>query len=225
MTHAKTIADGYLSYVDDELGYSYEAWDVLSVEAIRAHDVILHTDSASLDAVDRLTIDDFERWALARAYRRCGELEGFFGVCESLTLSTAAHPGIVYTEVVELYAEELARANRLAKAQSKLAEARLRWPEPGALPYAIDARILLLAGDLDLALGRYRALADAHPDDAELRFEIAEDLTQNSQTSSAGPWLDEALAVAERVGDRALIVDIELLRIELGALTEERKAP
>lgn len=214
MNFEKTIADGYATYTDDELGYRFNAWDITSIEAIRLHDSIIHSDAEALQTMNTSMFDDLQRWAFARACRKHNLTEQFFMICEQLTGSESEHPALNYPEILETYAVELARADRLEQAQSLVQNAPSH-----STPLDLPGRLALLANNEHAAREIFETLAAEHPDDAELRFDIAEDFAQQGFSASATEWLQHAQQVAQRCGDQALLVDIELLRLDILEIT------
>jgi hypothetical protein len=204
----RSIEDNYPEYLEHEYGYAYEVADVMSQTAIVRHEELLHADTDELEAVALDSLDDFQKWAVARAWRRLGNTERFFGACETLLDSKEEHPVVIYSEISRWLAEELARAERLEEAHERLASHLERWPS--------DVQAQELIGIIDLLANegddtRLRELVAEYPADAELRFEIAEDLWRFEKLDAARAWLDEAREAATSTGDQAALVDIELL--------------
>ncbi len=219
MSFEKTIADNYSSYVDDERGYSFEAWDITRIEEIRSHDRILHSEPNSLTTLDAIPFNDLERWALARALRTHKLIDLFFAQCEQLIASKSAHPALNYSEILETYAEELAGADRIEQAKNIIEVTQL-----ADLSLDLEGRLALFAGDQSSARNIFERIIAAHPDDAELYFDIAENFARHNFAASALEWLNAALEVAKRTKDDALVVDIELLRLDIttdAAIIEE----
>lgn len=212
MNFEKTIADNYSSYIDDELGYNYQAWDITSLDEIRSHDRIVHASAETLRDLDATSLNDLERWALARACRKNQQIELFFSICAQLIASNTTHPALNYAEILENYLEELARAGRLEQARIILSANQSHAPSSD-----LPGKLALLAGDEQAATNDFESLASKHPDDAELRFDIAENFALAGFFQPALQWLQKAQQVAEHIGDQALLVDIELLRLEITA--------
>lgn len=210
MIFEKTIADNYSSYTEDERGYNYQAWDITRIEEIRSHDRILHRDKNELISLDATMLNDLERWAFARALRMHQLIDAFFDQCEQLITSKSNHPALNYLEILEAYAEELAGANQLDKAKNII-----KNTPPDDLSLDLEGRLSLLARDENGARTIFASLITEHPEDAELHFDIAENFARHGFKESALEWLNTAQAAAKRTKDDALVVDIELLRLEI----------
>src|SRR5690554_1990939 len=72
MRPAQSLGDTYEEYLDDEWGYAYDAWDIVTQHDVRRHDVLLHADVALLEVQIDTDLDDLQRFAVARAWRRHG---------------------------------------------------------------------------------------------------------------------------------------------------------
>jgi hypothetical protein len=204
----RSIEDNYTEYLEHEYGYAYEVADVMSQTAIARHDSLLHAGAEELDGVELDSLDDFQKWAVARSWRRLGDTDRFFETCRTLLDSEETHPVVIYSEISRWLAEELARAERLDEARQTLTAHLDRWPSDIQAREMIGIIDLLADQDDD---ARLRELVEEYPADAELRFEIAEDLWRFGKTDAAKSWLDEARQVAKSSGDQASLVDIELL--------------
>ncbi len=219
MNFEKTIADNYSSYIDDERGYSHQAWDITPIEEIRSHDRILHLDAKELAAIDTTAFSDLERWAFVRALRTQQLTDAIFTQCDQLITSKTTHPALNYSEIFEFYLEQLAKSGRIEQARKLLENTQL--PE---LPPDLEGILALLTGDETSARDIFKKLIADHPDEAELHFDIAEDFARHGFAASSLEWLNTALEVANRTKDAAVVVDIELLRLEIttnAAIIEE----
>ena len=204
----RSIEDNYPEYLEHEYGYAYEVADVMSQSAIVRHEELLHASAAELEALAVDSLDDFQTWAVARAWRRLGERERFYETGKKLLASDEEHPVVIYSEISRWIAQELTGAERLNEARELLERHLEKWPSDVQAQELI-AIVVLLGDEGDDA--KLRELADEYPADAELRYEIAEDLWRFGRQEAAMRWLDEARETAEQSGDDAALVDIELL--------------
>jgi hypothetical protein len=206
-TPRTNVEDNYPEYLEHEFGYAYEVDDVMSQAAIARHQTLLHADAAELEDTDVDGLDDFQRWAVARAWRRLGKTERYVDGCRALLETDNAHPVIIYSEISRGLAHHLIDADRLDEARQILDEHFEHWASD-VQARQLAAIIDLLEADNEAAL---EELCADYPDDAELRFEIAEDLWRFGRVEAARRWLERAGEVARSSGDHAALVDIELL--------------
>ncbi len=208
----RSIEDNYPEYLDQAFGYAYEVADVMTQAEIARHEGIVHASADELDALDPSALDDFDRWALARAWRRLGEVERYLDTARLLLASEAEHPVIIYSEISRGVALDLADAGRLDEALEQLRVHLQRWDSD------IQARELkgiiefVATGDDATAL---EELVAEFPDDAELRLDIAEDLWRFGGIEAARTWVHNARSAAVASDDRAALVDIELLETRI----------
>lgn len=205
---SRSIEDNYPEYLDREYGYVYEVDDVMSQGALKRHDHLLHADEDALMEAEPDAQNDFFCWAIARAWRRLGEFDRFVSICGDLLDGGEEHPVVVYSEISRGLARALVSAARLEEATETMRAHLERWPDD------IEAR--QLAGVIDLLAkpvdeGRLEALLEEFPADAELCFEISEDLWRFGEDAKAAEWLERARQAAEESKDHAAKVDIELL--------------
>ncbi len=212
---APSRCDNYEQFLEDTYGYAYSARDIVSTDALERHDRLASEASADELAEINRDLDDFERLGLARGYLRTGELEAFADELDNLLDSEDVHPAITYSELPLLAAEVLTDHDRFDRALDYLERAIERWPDHSIAARRQRALVVLHADGPDAARSHYERLADNHPDDPELRFEFAEDLHAHGHPELARTWLQRARSTAERVGDRALLVDLELLKTRL----------
>jgi hypothetical protein len=218
---ASSIEDNYPEYIDDEFGYAYEIADRMTQREIARHDELLHADAAALDALDKNELEknelgelnDLELWATARARRRLGDEARYFAICEALLASDDEHPLIIYPEISRRVAFQRALAGDLDPARARLAAHLERWPDD-LQAEQLAAVLDFLASSDDDAM---RRLVERFPRDAEIRFEIAEDLWRLARPDAAFAWLDEARRVAT-LHDRATLVDVELLAARMSEI-------
>lgn len=220
----RSIEDNYPEYLEQSYGYAYEVADVLSQAEIARHEKLTHATAAELDGVDLDGLSDLDRWTVARARRRLGQFDRYLEICSKLLDSDQEHPVVVYSEISRWVALDLADAGRLGAARQRLKAHLQRWEG--------DVQARELIGiiefiDADGDDGYLKELAAEFPGDAELRFEIAEDLWRFGRVEAANDWVNQARRAAEASGDRAALVDIELLaeRIANAPASPEPAAP
>lgn len=203
------IEDNYPEYLEDELGYAWDAWDVLPADVIRRHDSIVTASAHELDSIDPAALDDLDRWAYARACRRSGDVDGFLSAARLVVASKEAHHGLQYAEVFIATIGLMATEGLGDEALLHLSEFRERWPE--------DSRAVRLEASVTIRQDPQKAidtaLTDA-ADDADRLFEIAEDVAQLHPTG-AEQLLQAAESLARGEEATSLLLDIDLLRAEL----------
>jgi len=212
---AEPRSDNYERYLEDTYGYAYSARDIVAIESLERHDELVGRPTLDGREIDEQDLGDFERLGLARGLYRDGQFEAFCRQIEQLLDSDHEHPAVAYPELPLLAALVLRRADRYERAASILERGRELWPD-AALPMTQQRALIILATrGPETAQQVYQSLADDHPDDPELRFEIAEDLWCQDHLEMAAQWADRAEEVAERVGDDPSLVDIQLLKRRL----------
>lgn len=206
--------DNYERYLEDAYGYAYAARDIVSVASLECHDALTESPQKTRREVDG-ELNDFERLGLARGLYQNGDAAGFADQLETILESDDHHPAVTYMELPLLAARLLAGEGDYERAQDFLEDAAERWPDHATAARREKALVTLLDEGREAAVTVYQQLADDNPDDPELRFEFAEDLAEHDQPHMARVWLERAREVAERVDDRAILVDIELLEERL----------
>lgn len=204
----RSVEDNYPEYLEHEYGYAYEVADVMSQAEIARHEELLHADASALETVDTDNLDDFQKWAVARAWRRLGDHDRFLEIARALLDSDEEHPVVIYSEISRWVAHELAGAEKLDEAKALLDRHLQRW-ESDVQARELAAVVAFLKDDADDS--QLQALAAEFPADAELRYEIAEDLWRFGRRQAAEQWLEEARRAADQSADEAVKVDIELL--------------
>ena len=209
----RSIEDNYPEYLEHEYGYAYEVADVMPQAAIARHEALLHAAPEELDALDLASLDDFQKWAVARAWRRLEDHHRFLEISRAILASTEEHPVVIYSEISRWVAQQLAGDDKLDEAKQLLTDHLQRWPSDVQAEELLGVVEFLGEDGTDEPL---RALAARFPADAELRYEIAEDLWRFGERQAAAAWVEEARLAAEQSADEAALVDIELLaeRIE-----------
>lgn len=206
------IEDNYPDYLDDELGYVWEAWDILPADAIRRHDEIFAMGAGELRALALDQLDDLELWAYARAQRRLGDQGAFLAALRVMFIAEGKHPAIDYADARASLIEALIDAGELPDAAQHLAEARSEFPDDPAF-VRLEVHHAFAAGE-EAGAATMASTIEAHGDDAELLYELAEDFARVGRPERARELLVIARRAAERHA-RAALVDIELLEQRL----------
>lgn len=212
------IEDNYPEYLEDERGYTWDAWDVLPANVIRRHDAIVDSTAEELSRLDPAGLDDLDRWALARASRAVGDQERFLDATRLILASDEEHRGISYADVFVAAIEAFADEGLGDEAMLHLATLRERWPDD-ARATRLAVYVAARSGILETAVER--ALVDA-AEDAELLYEIAEDLVVIAPRAAAR-ILAKASAQAHAESRVSLQLDIELLRAKLPLNVDEEE--
>ncbi len=216
MTYTRSIGDDYTEYVDDEYGYHYHAWEVISASESRRHEEIRIGENELVDSLfENLdALSDLELWALARRRLQEGIRHDYFSSVELIISGDRTHPAISYPEVFADLARRYAEDGDLTRGRELVDSIGLHWPElVDALPL-LFAQLYLHSGDLEQADKAYRE-AMASPPDVDLLIEITEDFLSLSAIEKAREWLEIARQRAVEINDTASLVDIELLQIQL----------
>lgn len=214
---ARTIGDGYPEYVDDELGYNYHAWEVISASESKAHQQIKRADYSELDALADAfhPLSDLLRWAMARRHLRQGERPRYFEAVRHLIEGDKEHPALHYPEIMVDMARRLAEDGNLDESRQWLTRLESTWPEfQDAIPL-VGAQLLIFAGRFEQGHQAFENALEPHGDDVDLRIETARDFQRMDAIDFARKWLRRARALAEELGDTASLVDIDLMERSL----------
>ncbi len=224
----RSISDGYPEYVDDELGYHYHAWEVISASESTRHERIRLAQAQELEELAEhfAPLSDLERWALGRHYLRNGQVDRYFKFVEPILQGERTHRALHYPEIFADFARRHAEGGDMDAADATVGRIEQVWPELAPAIPLLRAKLLLRAGRFDEAHQAYEKEIEAEDlsdDEApEIYFEAAFDFFECGATEIARHWLDRSRQAAEESGDTATMVDIELLEAEL---TEAQKAP
>lgn len=216
MTYTRSIGDDYTEYVDDEYGYHYHAWEVISASESKRHEEIRIGENELVDSLfENLdALSDLELWALARRRLQEGIRNDYFAAVELIVSGDRTHPAISYPEVFADLSRRYAEDGDLTRGRELVDSIGLHWPElADALPL-LFAQLYLHNGDLEQADKSYRE-AMASPPDVDLLIEITEDFLSLSAIEKARQWLEIARQRAVEINDTASLVDIELLQLQL----------
>ena len=215
----RTIGDGYPDYVEDELGYNYHAWEVISASESKAYEELQRADSTQLEnlAQQFRPLSDLLRWALARRHLRLGQRAKYFEVTELIVDGDFDHPALHYPEILADLARRRAEDGNLDEARSRLEHIESKWPEfKEAIPL-LDAQLLLLAGRHQEAHHAFDEALSPYEEDVDLRIETADDFQRAGAFDHAKTWLQRARVLALSLDDSASLVDIDLMEQSLGA--------
>ncbi len=201
------LEDDYPEYVEEELGYQWDAWDVVTTAQMRRHDAIL---AGARDGLQVGELNDLERWAWARAARRAGDDAGFLAAALAILRAPTDHVAIDYRDVTVAAAIASAKAGSHGEAFELLEGGLQRWPE--------DQDLLRCRALVRISEGKsspqdvVAEMLEGHADAPEMLFELAEDLREGHPRESLRiiDSLERTLA-----DDSSTRVDIALLRADL----------
>lgn len=212
----QAISDNYETYLLDEYGYAYGARDIVPLRTLERHDRLVEHPRATLEDLDRDELDDFERFGLARGFAEREEFEAFATCIDRLLASDDEHEGLQYHEL-PLYAAIVGlRQGEHDRAATWLEAAIDRWSDRARPARLLMARVALDREDEERAAEIHESLAEDHPEDPELTFEIAEDLAGAGAEARASEWVERTRERARDTGDRAVEVDLNVLASRLG---------
>jgi len=214
-TPAQVVSDDYERYLEDEYGYAYGARDMLPLRVLERHDYLADQPREALEEMNVEELDDFEMLGLARGLADDGEFEAFADVLERLLESDAGHDAIRYPEIALFGALIALRHGEAERADEWLRRSADRWTDRARPAHLLRAQIAVREGDRERAHDLYRSLAEDHPDDPEVAYEIAEDLADEGRKEWAAEWVERCRERAERAGDRAVLVDLDILEADL----------
>lgn len=213
---AQVVSDNYERYLEDEYGYAYAARDILPLRLLESHDRLVDDPHGALETREFEALDDFEKFGYARGLADEGDLETFAAVLDALLDSDDDHDGLQYHEIPLFGARVALRHGVPERATDWLKRGVEQWPDRARPARLLRARIALRSEEPDRAASIYEALVDDHPNDPELRFEIAEDLASEGYETQASDWISRARETAERVGDTSIEVDLDVLEARVG---------
>ncbi len=216
LSFPRSIGDGYPEYVDEELGYNYHAWEVISAAESRRHEQIRRMEADQLKGLQQKLspLSDLERWAFARRFLHQDDMEAYFDFVQRIVEGALDHPALHYPEIFVDVARRRAALDELDRAGEWVDRIEQTWPEfSDAIPL-LRAQLLLYAEKTEDAEEAYDKAIKPHKD-VDLLIETAEDFHRLGSDETALHWLTRARGLAEETGDTASIVDIELLQRKL----------
>lgn len=207
------IQDDYPEFLDDQLGYAWDAWDVLGSDEIRRHDAIAASTAEELAGLDPEAMDDLDRWAFARAARRLGDADAFLRATRLLLDPKGTHRGLEYREIFAVAVQVLGEQGAFEEAELHLQVMSESWPHDTDVE-RLSARVAFLS---DPARGTqaFSSLLARWSDQPELLFEVATDLVALGDRTFAETALQACVEAAQATGEEAALVDVALLREEL----------
>lgn len=206
----REVEDNYEEYLSDELGYAWGVWDRQSLAAIARHDELLNADAETVAATDPASLDDLERLALARAAHRASDVEAELDALRLIASEPMEHPGVHYVEIFERLASRLCDESLFDEAEMMLD--RLQGQEWCEHPPNYARALVRFRSDRTQGIEPFESLLAESPDDAELRFDLAEDLAAFGAEEHVEPLLAAAEEIARRTGIDAVLVDIAVFR-------------
>lgn len=210
--------DNYEEYLADEMGYAWNARDVVAMSTLERHDELAAASAEELEQEDFSELNDFLRWAVARRWAQLGHVERFAVAVNNLLESMEPSALLQYHEIYLTSARLLADADHHDQALALLERYSSIGPEDASPALRLRAVIHLGRDDIEAGEDVLAELRETFGQQPEVCFEVAETLAGAGYTERAAEWLKRARAAAEEVGDRPILVDIELLE---GRLTPE----
>lgn len=203
--------DDYTELHLDDATYGDFDWDDLDPKLVDRHDAILEMDAEALGALDDTSLDDFHRWAAARAWLRVDQPERFQALTRKI-LSTAHDKRtklLSYPDITLALARALAAEGDLDDALAHLETYRLLDGADGA-EHARHMGLILLESDqhvkgLDILLDALKTYREEEP---ELGLHLAEDLLELGQKDAARAVLDAARQQAAEHDQRELLQEL-----------------
>ncbi len=212
-----SIGDPYPEYVDDEFGYAYHAWEVISARESKRLQKILHLDELSPREQSQAMapLSDLERWALARKALRQDQPLLYLELVDPIAQGDMTNPALHYAEILVDLARHHLLQGQEDTCDAILEKMKAQWPDFEDVVFdIIKARLTLQDGRHDEAhdalnthLGRSEELGD----DIDLHFELAEDFLNAQSPYHAQIWSQRTRQLAQRDGDDATLVDLDLL--------------
>ena len=116
--------DDYTELHLDDATYGDFDWDDLDPEVVGRHDAILDMDPEALEALDPEALDDFQRWAAARAWLGHDNPTRFIELARRILDTPTARRSklLSYPDIILALARALAAENQLPRAMALLEE-------------------------------------------------------------------------------------------------------
>lgn len=217
----RSISDEYTEYVDDELGYQYHAWEVISASESTTHERIRLADRRELEQLldHGDSLSDVERWAVGRRLLKMGDTDSYLEVIEPILEGRRDHPALHYPEIFVDVARRWAEKDDLDTAHDIVAKIEAHWPQLREAIPLLRAKLLLRARRFEKADTAFTEAIDLD-EEVDLLFETASDFHRAGESDLARQWLDRARQAAAATDDTASMVDIELLSKKLESASE-----
>lgn len=218
LIYPRSIGDDYPDYIDDERGYHYHAWEVISASELSRHEALRRAESAEeLDALEQSleAYTDLDRWVIANRRRAFDDQAAYDEHVDAILSGKREHPALFYQEIFGDMARRKANAGGMELAEPYIHAVAEAFPEvESALPW-LRARLLLESHEFDACEAAYEELlndSEIPPQVvAECCLELTEDLLAAGEEERARAWHQRAVREAEEVGYRAVLVDLELI--------------
>ena len=230
----RSIGDDYPEYVEETLGYQWDAFDLLNPARQKRHDSLRAIEAAEIATIDPSTLeDDLERLAFAHACIALGAqaeaMHALESIAHGLEERGTYHVGVAYDEVLEHLA--MARASDGRGEEALAIVETLKTLERAPRAALVHAMICWMneAFDeahrlFDLYVSEERERAEGEPEGETLEryYDIAYALSHHAgATSAARAWVKRGMDGAKTMGYRALVVDFTLFLDRLDAQTEK----
>ncbi len=213
---AVPFEDGYEGYLDDTVGLTYVGLDALDPLTAQRARSLRGASIAELEALDPATLEDAALWFAALAWRAHGYEDEFCAFVERILNGSGDDPSVDDLALHGYHVRTLIGRGAFERARTWLERLRAR-ADVGATHAKLSALLKAASGDEIGAreeLTRWEELVGQSPDEL---FELAEDLWELRRADLARDWLVRAEDMATTLGERALLVDVALLRRELHA--------
>jgi hypothetical protein len=217
--HIDAIEDNYPEYELDQLGYHYDAWELTLPADVVAHDRIRLMDDEALARY--VPSSDLERLGLLHVVLRRGDEARAEALAAELVSGERKLAAIAYEDLGLWRAKRMARRGEVEAGLEAL-EAMFGWEPQQQTPEESRERLrgeVLLAGgrveEAEERFGRSLGPEDA-PLAAERAYEIAALWASAEDVARAQAWCAKCEACAARSKNRAVLVDVALLRERMG---------
>jgi len=202
------IEDNYPNYLEDTLGYSFEAWDLVQARDRTLHDRIMAANLSDVSSFEAKDLPGIALWALAR--RKSESLDSL-DAFENLVLELVKledpcldHLGIAtFTMRLFIKLGQNDRAEHLLNRLEALQNEKELW-----------LGLLKRDSDLEGSKATLGAWVDKDQRPIEAVLDIVENMIHFGDRDAAAFWLEEASKRAAASNSPAQ-VDIELLKTSI----------
>ncbi len=175
-TFEEDLEDDFSDYIDVQLGYADVDWDSLPEKEVDEHESIRRMSRDDLDGLKTGKFNDFQRWAVARAYLGLGDDMAFQDAALPLLKSKKKHPALDYVDIALAIMNQMARRDDFNSAFGLLKKLPKLEPDDDKLPQRFEAILKIQQGKKAEGLELFAQLAETVPDDADFLLSIGEDL-------------------------------------------------